>query len=286
MTAYGYGTCGICGKHEYLRPLHGDKGGPLCCLLCVGEWHGEHGRRLKLGRIAIRALAAYLEGGGKIKDIDAMKATVCASSWGVGLDPLEYMVGRTEISRGENIDLTSELLDDILKLTHPDQHPPERRELANRVTQQLLELQPFVFPKPKPNEMRQFVGGPDPAKASSDNAEPTFPCPECAGSLAPFYYCDACRAGWKDRQRKEREAERAKQRQRYAQRKAWRAHATAPKVCATCGDEFNGKREDARFCSDACRQTAHRKGVTATSTFPYRSERSVTVGAPLPEPAS
>ena len=49
-----------------------------------------------------------------------------------------------------DIELTSELLADALRLTHPDCHPPERQELAHRVTQGLLALQPFVFPASKP----------------------------------------------------------------------------------------------------------------------------------------
>jgi hypothetical protein len=61
----GHGNCAICGKHEYLSPLHGDKGSPFCCILCAGNWHGKHGRHRRLGRIVIRAIAAYINGGGK-----------------------------------------------------------------------------------------------------------------------------------------------------------------------------------------------------------------------------
>jgi hypothetical protein len=56
---YSHVNCAKCGKHGYVTPLHGERGGPLCCLLCVGEWHGEHGRRMRTGRIVIRAMNAY-----------------------------------------------------------------------------------------------------------------------------------------------------------------------------------------------------------------------------------
>jgi hypothetical protein len=47
--------------------------------------------------------------------------------------------------------------------------------------------------------------------------------------------------------------ESARRRELRAQRKAARGAR-----CAGCGAKFNGKRKDARFCSDACRQRAHR----------------------------
>ena len=65
---------------------------------------------------------------------------------------------------------------------------------------------------------------------------------------------------------------RAKQRQQYARRKArrWRS-----KAGAACGANFTvsggsgkHKRADARFCSNACRQKAHRKAVMAKSKGP------------------
>ena len=38
---------------------------------------------------------------------------------------------------------------------------------------------------------------------------------------------------------------------------------TPASACAACGEKFKGKRKDARFCSDTCRQRAHRQPVTA-----------------------
>jgi hypothetical protein len=33
-------------------------------------------------------------------------------------------------------------------------------------------------------------------------------------------------------------------------------------VCSACNETFTPKRKDARFCSNACRQAAHRRMVT------------------------
>ena len=49
MTSGGY--CAKCRKHfAYLAPLHGEQGGVMCCLTCVGAWHAEHGRKRNRGQ--------------------------------------------------------------------------------------------------------------------------------------------------------------------------------------------------------------------------------------------
>ena len=153
------GECPGCGERSLLMPLHGGKGGPLRCPLCVGAWNAEHGRRRRTGRIVIRAMMAFLDAGGCSQDIDKLKNSAQFGDSGFlgGLhiaevsDPLGYMADIAKLD-GADVDLTSELLADVLSLTHPDHHPPEREELARRVTQQLLALQPFVFPAPKPKQ--------------------------------------------------------------------------------------------------------------------------------------
>ena len=148
--------CPGCGERTFLMPLHGDKGGPLCCPLCVGQWNAEHGRRRRTGRIVIRAMMAFFDAGGRSKDIDKLKESAQFGDGLFGLsvaelsDPLGYMSGIARMDGADVELLTSELLADVLRLTHPDHHPPEREDLARRVTQQLLALQPFVFPAPKP----------------------------------------------------------------------------------------------------------------------------------------
>ena len=170
-------------------------------------------------------------------------------------------MAETAATADETVLMTSELLSEALRLVHPDVHPPERQELANRVTRQLLALQPFVFPAvtPKPVEPRQPSRGAA-AKVSGESLEtsrPRYPCPDCASAI-PLHYCTACRAEFERRCQEERERERAKQHQWYERRKARRARWKRPTACAACGKDFKGKREDARFCSAACRQRAHR----------------------------
>jgi hypothetical protein len=274
-----HSTCAMCRKHEYVRPLHGDKGGPLCCILCIGKWHGEHGRRRKLGRIVVRAMNAYLDGGGNYGDLDKLKLSATGSGilsgLGFELDPLGYLDGIAD-TKDENIDLTSELLVGAIKLAHPDLHPPERRELAHRVTQGLLALQPFTFPASKPKEPKPTP--PAPPKPMSDrNAvlkKPRYPCPECACHV-PYFYCDACKAEWNRRRDNEEERERARQRDRYKVRKQSRSWRKPASICAACGKNFKGKRADAQFCSATCRQRAHR-AVTDKSMDTVNVEIAVT----------
>ena len=101
----------------------------------------EHGRRRKWERVVIKAIRAYLDAGGLFQDI--LKLRLVAG--GIALPGYEADCIGTEVG-----DITSELLAETLQLTHPDKHPVERRELAKRVTQELLALKPFVFPKPQP----------------------------------------------------------------------------------------------------------------------------------------
>jgi hypothetical protein len=266
-------------------PLHGERGGPMRCSLCIGQWHGEHGKRRRHGRIVIRAIAAYLRNGGSSKDIDKLQQSAVVGDFlggtvlGLGheslADPLGYLTGSAVRSfSDEIIELTSELLADAIKLAHPDYHPPERQDLARRTTQGLLALQPFVFPAPKPKPAPQpgpsFEAAPRPRETAVAESKPAYPCADCRDTV-PYFYCNACRAEWDKRLAAERERERIKQRKCYRQRQERR---WISKECAACGASFRisggaakVKRKDARFCSPKCRQRAHRS-VTAKSRSP------------------
>lgn len=252
--------CEGCGQHSFLLPLHGGKGGPLRCPLCVGAWNAEHGRKRRTGRIVIRAMMAFLDAGGSNEDIK--KLIHCASFANDDIfcehkdftDPLGYMDGIARLD-GADTDLTSELLDDVLKLTHPDHHPPERKLLAHQVTQKLLALQPFVFPAPKPKRKPEQ---PEPEAqplrrvhlpSESKPSLPRYPCADCADAI-PLHYCDACRAEYEKREQKEFEQRTAKQRAEYKRRRERKLRGRTQRRCETCGA---GRRsEPARNIKHCC----------------------------------
>ena len=260
-VTYTHANCSECGEHGYIGPLHGERGGPLFCLLCSGKWHAEHGRRWRAGRVVIKALKAYEAAGGSLfgKDFDQLKLV----AGGVG-----HIFGYEADTAGADFsDLTLELLDAAVALTHPDKHPLVRKAEANRVTAELLALRPFVFPAPEPEPP------PEPGDACSKEntddlnkpSQPAYPCEDCRDATH-YDYCDACKARWESDQVKEREREEikrkrknARQREGYKWQKQLKAHRVKPTACATCGEEFKPKRTDAKFCSAACRQQAYVK---------------------------
>jgi hypothetical protein len=255
-------------------------------LRCAGAWHAEHGRKRKTGRVVIRAIKAFMDGGGSWDDVEKLKVSAMVSDdlmFGLDIDPLGYMA-ETAKSANETILPTSEMLADALRLVHPDAHPEEGRDLANRVTQQLLALQPFVFPaaKPKPAASREAARNAPVEVAALDLKEPSrprYPCADCASTI-PWNYCTACRAQWERRKEQEREQRRPQQRKWYAQRKARLARFKQPTPCAACGMAYKGKRKDARFCSAACRQRAHRRSVTDKQTSLVASANGRDMSAP------
>ena len=271
------GVCEGCGDRSLLIPLHGPKGGPLRCPLCVGKWNAEHTRRRKWGRIIIKAMKMYKKEGGSWSDFDKLKR---AAMLGGLLNAPEITLGygSADTIGAEVPDVTSELLADTLKLTHPDRQPAERKQLAQRVTQELLALQPFVFPAAKPEPApaprdTSFKASPQPLKQPSRTA---FPCELCADTV-PGHYCDACRAEWERRENEKDNRAREKQRRWYAARRQ-RQKARQRAACLTCGIKIEANRTDARFCSPACRQKHHRrnKGVTAASSSTANFETAVT----------
>jgi hypothetical protein len=125
------GQCEGCGERTALIPLHGEKGGPLRCPLCVGKWNAQYGRNRNRGRVVIRAIKNFLDGGGEYQDIDKLKMSALGTRFNhIGMDhlfdPLGYMAGLAK-SADEVIELTSELLDDVLVLVHPTSNRPSAR---------------------------------------------------------------------------------------------------------------------------------------------------------------
>jgi hypothetical protein len=162
--------------------------------------------------------------------------------------------------------LTMELLLDVLALTHPDKHPPERADVAKRVTAELLALKPFVAPKPKP---KPAVVMPAPGRGKSAAelmaeiiAGEKGLC-RCCFFTTPMFYCDACRKNYDERRKKKRalklERDNARQRDRRKRRKLARQWKQR-RPCPSCQKVFSPARADAKYCSAACRQRAHRNG--------------------------
>jgi hypothetical protein len=239
--------CVRCGDTRLVFPLHGcDQGGPLVCPKCASE----------------------------IEKTFSYERNVWMARLGLKEKPRP---------RGPTY-LTLELLKDILKLVHPDKHPPERAELAGRVTSELKELEPYTPPAPAqppivtakkpspcPTAKKPLRHGPQPdmkLRAIADrssakvgpSAKPAEPliCVTCVG-FPPMYRCDSCRAKEEERRRKERERENAKARKRRARRRDRRLARQPSSICPECDGEFKPARKDARYCSNACRQRAHRR---------------------------
>ena len=253
-------ACEKCRENTYVTPLHDEEGGRLFCPICAGYWHAEQTRRRKAGRVVIRAMELYLDKGGKYDDLK--KLALCTNDLGHGWarNIIGYEVGSMGTEVG---DMTSELLMDTIELCHPDKHPPERRDLATRVTQELLVLKPFVFPAPKAKPPPTLKPRDDKLKShrvtvKEASQEPAYPCGECADTV-PYYYCTPCKTEYDKRRREERERENAKQREQYARRQRWRRASRPPKMCARCETKFEPKRKDAKYCSHVCRQGAYRR---------------------------
>jgi hypothetical protein len=257
------GACTKCGTHGYIMPLHSERGGPPYCFMCAGAWHAEHAPRRRAVRVVIKALKAYEAAGGSLygQEFDELK---------IASGPYASLVGRESDTAGSDFaDLTSELLDATIALTHPDKHPAERKAEANRVTQELLALKPFVFPAPPPKPPPKYeprdVSLKESTECFNEPSQPAYPCEDCRYAI-PRDYCDPCKAQWEKEQRKEEEREEAErklnnahQRYRYRERKRVRDYYVKRICCATCSKKFKPKRSDKKYCCAACRQRAYVK---------------------------
>ena len=247
------GYCTRCGRQALVGPLYLDKGGPLFCIPCGTEFHAEIAKKRKQDKRVFDALMGGLR-------------------------------------RAQADELCLELLEDAIRLTHPDRHPPERQKMAERVTTELLLLKPFVHPRPAPSNESALVPPrnipasvtpsdaserlhaatiSEPSQADRNGSKvthgdtvfkpsrPAYPCDTCRHTI-PMFYCDACRER-NDAERKARQEKEREQRKRYQQRARERREWRKPKLtCPTCGTQFKGRRKDVKFCSPKCRQKAHR----------------------------
>jgi hypothetical protein len=266
--------CAKCGQHTYVMPLHDERGGPLFCFMCAGAWHAEHGPRRRARRVVIKALKAFKAAGGSLfgKDFDELK--LAASG---------FVLRAADNINTDFADLTSELLAATIALTHPDKHPPERKAEANRVTQELQALKPFVFPAPQPEPPPKPAKPRDglfdtPRVEPNKPSQPDYPCDDCLFA-SPRDYCDSCKAQhdkeWEEscqREEKKRKEKNARQRELYSIHKEQWLDCSEPIACAMCDKEFEPKRSDAKYCSAACRQRAYvKRDGKVSNNKPLRS---------------
>jgi hypothetical protein len=215
--------CGVTSATTLVFRLHGEKGGPLVCPKCVERIERDYSTRKRA-----MDLAAFDE-------------------WGMGPPGIA--------ARARPGELTRELIDNALQLTHPDRHAPEQQALATMVTAALAALRPYVRSVPKSEPVATDTRQYQPTAAGKPLI--TFPCRDCF-TLDPLYYCDECRQRWEAVQRQKLDAENAKRRERRARK---RRHQR--QTCVVCREPFYGKRRDAKTCSSRCRVRLHRITVAS-----------------------
>lgn len=246
------GCCQRCGRPALVGPLHLEKGGPLVCLPCGIEIHARIRRKEKREKLRNRLQRADLdEAFGVIEEFGAAPDELCL-----------------------------ELLNDAIRLTHPDRHPPERADLAQRVTEGLLALRPFTLPR----EKRRDVGKPTPSvPKTARTVDPelealrNYPCGTCKNTTSP-YYCDVCsrirdklKAADDEKRERRRQREKEQQRRWREQRKLVREWTSRKRHCVVCNELIKGKRKDAKTCSPACRQRAFRDASRNIGVGPVNS---------------
>ena len=272
------GTCPQCEQpNRSVGPLHGEKGGPMFCIQCAMKWHGKHGRKRKLGRVVVKAIQLFFNAGGLPSDVKKLELRALEADLGWG-----HLLGIPDTIGRDVGDITSELLRDTLRLTHPDHHPPERRDLATRVTRELRALEPCVFPAPKPEPIVSSEPAPTrPGRRTPDpvpSTKPAYPCELCEDSYRS-HYCTACRAELERRSEAKHDLQRHKQRAWYRTRQE-RRMGWQRRQCAApgCESKFKPPRTDAKYCSPACRQRAYRsRRVTGHKADPVKLETGVTL---------
>ena len=105
--------CINCGTDYLVAHLHRERGGPIVCAKC---------------------------GNGILLEISRQRKTQEAIVAALGFDTLETLAFHSRHSDPGQLSL--ELLDDVLSLVDPDNHPSERAFLAHRVTDELLAIGP------------------------------------------------------------------------------------------------------------------------------------------------
>lgn len=224
-TRMTVGVCRRCGKRALIGPLHGAKGGMVVCIPCGLEIH---------------------------EDIEQDK-------------PRAFRTKKRQAVIDDEKMLYLDLLEAAIRLTHPDRHPPERHDLAQEVTTRLLALKPWTLSKPPPRDYekeakryapkaREHFGERNGSEQDDTRRLDDLLQHPCVWTI-PLYWCDECRAV----REAGLEADRQRRNARQRQLRKWQRNRRPPAVCVVCESTFKGRREDAKYCSAACRQRAHRR---------------------------
>ena len=189
---------------------------------------------------------AFQDAGASTEEVEKLTKSASFASLGPGGpigDLLGYIDGAA-MDVGE-VEMTSELLADVMQLVHPDRHPPERRGLAHSVTQRLLALQAFVFPAPKPKPEPKPEAEPSwSMRVRSEepvSSSPRYPCIDCSSAF-PMDYCTACAAEYERREQKEFEKRTEKQRAHYRRWRERTLRRRPKQLCERCGKKFESRR--------------------------------------------
>ena len=257
------GACTKCGQHGYVMPLHDERGGPLFCFMCAGAWHAEHAPRRRRARRhqgvakSTRRRAADLYG----RDFDELKLAangmfIVHEADDVGDDFTRSDVGiagrhhradapRQAPGRAQGGSESRHAGTACAQAVRVPGTAPSRSRQQSRMTLVQVATRRDLTSRPSP--------------------PPAYPCEDCC-DVIPMDYCDRCRAQYdkkreedNEREEKERQRKNERQRERYeVRREHWLARQR-PTACATCGEKFEPKRSDAKYCSAACRQRAYVK---------------------------
>jgi hypothetical protein len=230
-----------CGKQRLLVALHGDRGGPDVCIECSGELLLEAKERRRHDDRMVRAATTA------IGDIFSRRAVENGA-----------MAERMDANQLAEL-FDDKVLEDLIRLAHPDLHTGSRKDTATRVASTLIAMRPYVRPHREP-ALRDVFAAPARGDDRPAVTEPRYPCDICRYLYLPHLYCDPCRARWNEIHRREMDRINARRRQRRVYLKQLRKlnAGYSGTQCAYCGERFAPNRKDQRYCTPAHKQAAYR----------------------------
>ena len=168
-----------------------------------------------------------------------------------------FVIHEADIAGADFRDLTSELLEATIALTHPDKHPAERKAEANRVTQELQALQAIRVPGTAAESHRQsrvtfvqMIYGDDLSKPS----QPAYPCEDCRDAIPMTTATPARRNTTRKRQEETSARKRRRERKNARQRERYKPPQTlAEETCIAPPDTLRDVRQGVRAEAQRCK---------------------------------